>query len=123
MADVPIHGQSDDEGDGAVARMVNDGVSLVGQFFHTFETYPDGCRLVSNQGKGIGRVSPDLYLVQLFEWLTGSAGGRELRKVDDMLGWQFYPDAQALQFEYEHRGWSTWADQHMRHENSDPSAA
>ena len=123
-AQIDRHHDDDDEGDDAVPRMVvNDGVPLVGQFFHTFTTHPDGCRLVSNQGKVIGRVSQDLYLVQLYEWLTGSPGARELRKTDDMLGWQFYPDGEALQFEYEHRGWSMWAEQHVQHEKEERKAS
>lgn len=113
MADAPLYGRSDDEGGGsAVRRMVNDGVPLVGQFFHTFKTHPDGCRVVNEQGNVVGRVSDGVYLVQLFEWLMGEPVHREIKKLDDMLDWQFYPDVEAMVFEYEYRGLAKVSERH-----------
>lgn len=123
MADAPIYGRSDEGGGSAVRRMVNDGVPLVGQFFHTFKTYPDGCRVVSEQGKVVGRVSDGVYLVQLFEWLMGEPVHREIKKLDDMLDWQFYPDVEAMVFEYEYRGLAKVSERHHKYHVPDAEEA
>ena len=54
------------------------------------------------QGQVIGRVSEELYLVQLYEWLGGSPNVQRLVALSEMREWLFYSSAEEMQFSYEH---------------------
>jgi len=71
---------------------------LVGHFFHSIG--PRG--KIEWQGEIIGRPEPGLYLVQLFEWLFGEPSTRHLVRIEDMAGWLFYPDSEAMLYSWEH---------------------
>lgn len=86
--------------------------SLVGRYFHTFTEHQIDC-----QGRVLGRVDGDTYLVVYFEWLTGSPNGEQLVSIGEMtdrthgdgidkpptpgLPWQFYEDRDAMVTYYE----------------------
>jgi hypothetical protein len=77
--------------------------SIIGRFFHTFEETSSGRKRLLCQGYGRARVEEGLYLVQYFEWFMGEASTMKLVRVEDMLAWQFYEDAEHMKFWYEHR--------------------
>ena len=73
---------------------------LVGSFFHSYRPSPSG-RRIQQQGFVLERVSAGLYFVQWFSWLDGRCTSRELVKLDVMLEWTFYPDAEEMKHAYE----------------------
>ena len=67
---------------------------LVGKYFHsTNETDK-----IEWQGLVIGEPQPGWYLVQLFEWNSGEPTVQRIAPIDKMIGWLFYPDAEAMTF-------------------------
>jgi len=67
---------------------------LVGKYFHsTNETDK-----IEWQGLVIGEPQPGWYLVQLFEWNSGEPTMQRIAPIDKMIGWLFYPDAEAMTF-------------------------
>src|SRR5215475_4625300 len=58
---------------------------LVGRFFHSFEPeakYPDApTPIVRWQGRVLGRVDSDTYLVELFSWDDGLPNGQQLQSL------------------------------------------
>ena len=67
---------------------------LVGKYFHsTNETDK-----IEWQGLVIGELQPGWYLVQLFEWTSGEPSVQRLVPIEKMIGWLFYPDAEAVTF-------------------------
>ena len=48
------------------------------------------------QGMVIGEPHPGWYLVQLFEWTSGKPSVQRLVPIEKMIGWLFYPDADAM---------------------------
>lgn len=69
--------------------------ALVGQFFHSYKGDE-----VEWQGSVLGRVEEGVYLVQLYEWLTGSPSNRHLVTIQEMKGWKFYPDTKSMNAAY-----------------------
>ena len=49
---------------------------------------------------------PGFYLVETFEWMAGASYCQRLARIEDMLGWHFYDDAQWM------NGW--YMDHHDR---------
>jgi hypothetical protein len=77
---------------------------LVGKFFHSYTADRKLCW----QGYVLKRVpGTDLYLVKLFEWLSGFPSNMEVVKVDTMVGWSFYNSEAA---------WNQAATERMRQE-------
>ena len=80
-------------------------LTLVGRCFHIFGD--DGS--VQNQGVVRGDLGEGRYLVQFFEWMLGELSTMEIRHIGDMRGgreagcWQFYEDAEHMNFWYEYR--------------------
>ncbi|MCX6966511.1 MAG: hypothetical protein NTZ46_01805 [Verrucomicrobia bacterium] len=70
---------------------------LVGRFFHSIENGK-----VVWQGTVIGRVSEEVYLVQLFEWLMGEPSDQRLVGVNEMTQWLFYSSQDEMTYSYEH---------------------
>jgi hypothetical protein len=67
---------------------------LVGKYFHSAtET-----NKIEWQGTVIGEPHPGWYLVQLFEWTSGEPTVQRLVPIEKMIGWLFYPDANAMAF-------------------------
>ena len=66
---------------------------LIGKAFHTF----DGEKL-NRQGVIVCGVSDDKYLVQYLHWRVDDLSFMEIVAVDDMAGWQFYKDCEAMNF-------------------------
>lgn len=81
----------------AQVKPASSGNCLAGQFFHSIK---DG--KVEWQGLIIGSPEPGWYLVQLYEWISGSESCRKLVNFSDMHGWMFYDDAEAWRFSYEY---------------------
>lgn len=61
---------------------------LVGKWFHSYEVErPDVIRW---QGQVLAAVSPDTFLVQLYEWFCGMPSKQVLVPLTEMLTWAFY---------------------------------
>ena len=63
---------------------------LIGFYFHSLDER--GAPLW--QGQVLSSPEPGIYLVQLFEWRSGFPSSMRLVRIDDMLGWNFYPTAE-----------------------------
>ena len=75
---------------------------LVGRYFHSIEKNDDGRNVVQWQGQVIEKISDEVYLVELFEWITGSDSYGKLVPLSDMLQWQFYESNEQMNDWYEH---------------------
>ena len=67
---------------------------LVGKYFHS----SNETNKIEWQGMVIGEPHPGWYLVQLFEWVSGEPSVQRLVPIEKMIGWLFYPDADAMTF-------------------------
>lgn len=76
--------------------------TLVGRYFHSIEKNDDGRNVVQWQGQVVEKISDEVYLVELFDWITGSASVYKLVPLHVMLSWQFYNDAESMNDWYEH---------------------
>lgn len=72
-------------------------LDLVGHFFHSLK---DG--KIHWQGRVVGHPEPGIYLVVLFEWLMGEPNVEYLVRVNQMMGWMFYPDQETMIHSYKH---------------------
>ena len=79
---------------------VPESFDLVGAFFHSFNE--DG-KTVAWQGQVISKVTDEIYLVLLFDWLVGQESIAKLVRLRDMLGWQFYRTNTDMNFWYQYR--------------------
>lgn len=72
---------------------------LVGLFFHSLKE--DG-KTIEWQGVVKGHVGgpKDLYLLQLYEWITGGEGIQELVPSERMAGWRFYDSHEEMNNNY-----------------------
>jgi hypothetical protein len=77
---------------------------LVGRYFHTFDNPPWGSKpfLVDRQGKVLGKVTENTYLVQYHEWISGSESHQAIEHLWQMQDWYFYSDLESMIFCYEH---------------------
>ena len=66
--------------------------TIVGKYFHS----ADETDKVEWQGVVIGEPHPGWYLVQLFEWSSGEPSVQRLVPIEKMIGWLFYPNADAM---------------------------
>jgi hypothetical protein len=82
----------------ARSRSVEATNPLLGKFFHSFDSEGN----VSWQGQIREQVEPGWYLVWLFEWLTGMDYTLCLVRLDEMLEWAFYDDAEEMKYAYQH---------------------
>lgn len=73
--------------------------AMVGCFFHSVNKETGR---VDWQGEILGNPEPGWYLVQLFEWLLGQNSCRMLVKFEDMTGWLFYEDADAMRYSWDY---------------------
>jgi hypothetical protein len=67
---------------------------LVGKYFHSASETSK----IEWQGMIIGEPHPGWYLVQLFDWGSGEPSVQRLVPIEKMIGWLFYPDADAMTF-------------------------
>ena len=65
---------------------------LVGKYFRSV----DETNKVEWQGAVIAEPQLGWYLVQLFEWGSGEPMEQRLVPIEKMIGWSFYPDADAM---------------------------
>lgn len=70
---------------------------LIGLWFHSVGS--DG--VVCWQGQIIARPEPGVYLVQLYEWFTGSESVQQLVPFADMKDWLFYSDSEGMKLSWE----------------------
>jgi hypothetical protein len=71
---------------------------LLGKYFHSVNED----NKIEWQGVVIGEPHPGWYLVQLFEWTSGEPTVQRLVPIEKMVGWLFYPDADAMTFGSKH---------------------
>lgn len=74
----------------AVVELGFDPRSLVGSFFHSDQRR-------GWQGCVLAEVAPQVYLVELFEWMMGSSSAQKLVPLADMMEWSFYDTSEWLQ--------------------------
>jgi hypothetical protein len=65
---------------------------LTGKYFHS----ANETNKIEWQGVVIGEPHPGWYLVQLFEWSSCEPSVQRLVPIEKMIGWSFYPDADAM---------------------------
>ena len=65
---------------------------LVGKYFRSV----DEANKVKWQGAVIAEPHSGWYLVQLFEWGSGTPTEQRLVPIEKMIGWSFYPDTDAM---------------------------
>lgn len=87
-------GKRPDRLHGAATEPLDPG-SLVGSFFHSGDDH-------QWQGCVVAEPAPGVYLVELFEWFTGSANFQRLVRITDMADWQFYDDIEWMKNTYEY---------------------
>jgi len=94
--------------------------SLVGTYFHSGSER-------GWQGCVVAEPAPGFFLVETFEWVTGSSHDQRLVRTEDMLGWSFYDDAEWMNNAYEHGGvkeaWERQREQRKAAGGDDVSAA
>jgi len=71
---------------------------LIGAWFHSVKK--NGA--IDWQGQVLARPEPGIYLVQLYEWITGSPSNQQLVKFEDMENWLFYADNDAMNYSYKY---------------------
>lgn len=84
-------------------------LGLIGRCFHTFTE--DGS--VQYQGIVRGDLGNGRYLIQYFDWIMGEASTLAIVPIERMIepegdkrapgAWQFYENAEQMNFWYEHR--------------------
>ena len=67
---------------------------VVGKYFHSVNE----TNKIEWQGVVIGEPQPGWYLVQLFDWTSEEPTVQRLVPIEKMIGWLFYPDAEAMTF-------------------------
>lgn len=75
--------------------------SLVGSYFH-------GSNEERYQGVVVAEPSPGIYLVELFDWITGFDSNEQiLVRIKDMLEWHFYDTSEWMNNAYRNgvNGW------------------
>lgn len=79
--------------------------SLVGKFFHTLDAETNK---VQWQGRILSEPKPGYYMIQLFEWITGSPSftGTRLVSLDDLTkgGFVFYLTQEEMVESYKYGG-------------------
>ena len=70
--------------------------SLVGTYFHSFN--PDGT--VEWQGCIVAEPHTGYFLVETFDWSSGSSFCQHLVRIENMLTWRFYDDADWMRNAY-----------------------
>jgi hypothetical protein len=75
-----------------------DDFCLLGEFFHSINKDTGN---IEWQGIVIRRPEVGWYLIELFEWFTGTPNVRRLVRIEDMTEWLFYPNVEAMKFSYE----------------------
>lgn len=69
-----------------VTQEQHDNLNLVGKFFHSV----DGKGGLRWQGTILSEPSPDMFLVQLFDWVMGQPSIQKLIPINEMNDWIFY---------------------------------
>jgi hypothetical protein len=69
---------------------------LVDRWFHSFGE--EG--VVHWQGHILAEVSPEVFLVQLYEWLGGEPSVQKLVPLIAMAGWDFYDTDKDMNYTY-----------------------
>jgi hypothetical protein len=72
--------------------------SLAGKFFLSVKSADR--EIIEWQGQIKEQVSPGLYLLQLYEWLSGRPSDQVIVPVAEMVGWRFYDCAEDMQYAY-----------------------
>ncbi|WP_132975127.1 hypothetical protein [Pseudonocardia dioxanivorans] len=70
--------------------------SLVGSFFHG-----QGEKWRGYQGCVVAEPAPGFYLCEFFDWLVGGSKNQQLVRIEDMIDWWFYDDADWMSNTYE----------------------
>lgn len=87
----------------AISEMELQSDSLVGSYFH-------GNNDQRYQGVVVAEPVPGIYLVELFDWITGFDSSEQiLVKIESMLDWHFYDTAEWMNNAYK-SGVNGWED-------------
>lgn len=83
--------------------------ALVGKWFHSPARDETGeITGVNWQGQILDEPSPGTFLVQLYEWIGGSATMQQLVPFTDMADWIFYDSDEDMKFSYDHGEANRW---------------
>ena len=75
---------------------------LIGQYFHSYILDDATGRLeVHNQGCIEGKVTDEVYICQLFSFVSGAETNSIVVHVKDMKDWRFYRTAEEMRNYYE----------------------
>jgi hypothetical protein len=96
-----------------VADQPFDPTSLVGSYFHS-----EAAR--GWHGCVVAEPAPGVYLVETFSWLSGSSHSQHLVRIEDMLDWQFYDDAEWMGDAYEHGVATRWEREREPGDRAEP---
>ena len=78
-------------------------IELVGHYFLVFEQRA-GEKKPKYQGRLIGKITEEVYLVELYSWITGSVTNRKLASLREMVDWYLYDDHETFVFDAKRRG-------------------
>ena len=93
----------------ALRRVSEKWSDLTGKYFHVFTwDEKEQRRVIEGQGVIYADLGGGYYMVQYFEWLTGSPGwyGTKVKHINEIAseGWCFYSTAAAMNEAYEYGG-------------------
>lgn len=73
---------------------------LVGKFFHSFNED----KTVNWQGKVIGQINDNLFLIECFSWILGEQSySLEIVELNDMKNWFFYRNPKDMRWVYDNK--------------------
>jgi hypothetical protein len=77
---------------------------LVGKFFHTTKQCEHGHRIPEWQGHIINSISPNVIMIEIFDWLVGEPNGQELITVTDFMAKNpiLYESGSDMRYSYRH---------------------
>jgi hypothetical protein len=67
--------------------------TLVGHYFHVL----DDRKCVQLMGQIVIEVTPEVYIVEYYDWIVGAPWDRELKTLSEMKGWRLYDSAEWMQ--------------------------
>lgn len=76
-----------------------DETQLVDLWFHTF----DNSGNIEKQGRVIGSATPEVYIIQHYDFVLGDPSHVRLVRLDEMLGWVFYFELDDMRDAWENR--------------------
>lgn len=79
--------------------------NLVGKFFHSTKKNSQDVQIVVWQGKVNLHIMDDVYLVEVYDWMTGSNATQFLLTLNEMrnMRFEFYDEVEEMRDTYEYK--------------------